>query len=428
MDTIYGLASGQGKAGVAVLRLSGPDAHRACHALAGRLPPLRQMSLATLRDRAGETLDQALVVIFPAERSFTGEPVTELHLHGSPAVVSAVMTEIAGQGLARLAEPGEFTRRAMENGRLDLTEVEGLADLVQAETEAQRRQAMKVMAGALGRKVVSWRDDLVHAMALIAASIDFSDEDLPEEIVAEARRLLTSILGDLESELSGISAAERIRDGFLVAILGRPNAGKSTLLNALAGRDAAITSDIAGTTRDVIEVRMDISGLPVTLLDTAGLREAGDEIEKIGIARALSRAEDADLRIYLCDEAGLPPGLAPLAEDIVLQAKDDDGRLSDGISGRTGHGIPGLLARVAAYLTDRASQAGSASNDRHRIAMTRAKVAMESALLELDLGEERTEFLSEHLRQAAHSLDELIGKVDVEDMLDDIFRNFCLGK
>ncbi|WP_138466267.1 tRNA uridine-5-carboxymethylaminomethyl(34) synthesis GTPase MnmE [Poseidonocella sp. HB161398] len=428
MDTIYALASGQGKAGVAVLRLSGPDAHQACLALAGRLPPLRQMSLATLRDRRGETLDQALVVLFPDRQSFTGEPVTELHLHGSPAVVSAVMREIAEQGLARLAEPGEFTRRALENGRLDLTEVEGLADLIQAETEAQRKQALKVMSGALGQKVGHWRESLVHAMALIAASIDFADEELPAEIVAAAKRILEDILRALEAEIDGISAAERIRDGFLVAILGRPNAGKSTLLNALAGREAAITSDIAGTTRDVIEVRMDISGLPVTLLDTAGLRDGGDEIERIGIERALFRAGDADLRLILVDERGMPPGVVAQESDLLLHAKSDDGKDPDGISGKTGQGINRLLERLAERLVAQASQAGSASNDRHRIAMSRAKTAMESALLELQHGEDRTEFLSEHLRQAAHCLDELIGKVDVEDMLDDIFRNFCLGK
>ncbi|WP_172327751.1 tRNA uridine-5-carboxymethylaminomethyl(34) synthesis GTPase MnmE [Mangrovicoccus sp. HB161399] len=428
MDTIYALASGQGKAGVAVLRLSGPDAHQACLALAGRLPPLRQMSLATLRDRNREVLDQALVAIFPDKQSFTGEPVTELHLHGSPAVVSAVMREIGEQGLARLALPGEFTRRALENGRLDLTEVEGLADLIQAETEAQRKQALKVMSGSLGRKVADWRENLVHAMALIAASIDFADEELPEEIVLEARKLLLDILSGLKSEIDGISAAERIRDGFLVAILGRPNAGKSTLLNALAGREAAITSDIAGTTRDVIEVRMDIAGLPVTILDTAGLREGGDEIERIGIERALFRAGDADLRIFLVDDRGMPPGFEPRDGDLVLRAKSDDPGQKDGISGKTGQGIPELLECVAERLVSAASQAGSASNDRHRMAMSGAKSALESALVELQHGEDRTEFLSEHLRQAARHLDELIGKVDVEDMLDDIFRNFCLGK
>ncbi len=428
MDTIYALASGQGKAGVAVLRLSGPDAHQACLALAGRLPPLRQMSLATLRDRNGDVLDQALIAIFPDKQSFTGEPVTELHLHGSPAVVSAVMREIDGQRLARLARPGEFTRRALESGRLDLTEVEGLADLIQAETEAQRKQALKVMSGTLGRKVGVWRESLVHAMALVAASIDFSDEELPEEIILEARKLLSDILAEISIEIDGISAAERIRDGFLVAILGRPNAGKSTLLNALAGRDAAITSEIAGTTRDVIEVRMDIAGLPVTVLDTAGLRDGGDEIERIGIERALNRADSADLRIILVDERGMPPGVQAKEGDLVLRAKSDDGIVRDGVSGRTGNGIPELLENLSERLVRKASQAGSASNDRHRIAMTHAKTSMESALFELEQGEDRTEFLSEHLRQAAYQLDELIGRVDVEDMLDDIFRNFCLGK
>ena len=427
MDTIYALASGQGKAGVAVLRISGPGAEAACRTLAGRVPPPRQMSLATLRDRNGETLDKALVVMFPDRQSFTGEPVVELHLHGSPAVVSAVTREIADAGLARLAEPGEFTRRALENGRLDLTEVEGLADLIQAETEAQRRQAMRVMSGAFGRKLDDWRQALVHAMALIAASIDFADEELPEEILHSARAEITRVAEGLRREISGIASAEKIRDGFRVAILGEPNAGKSTLLNALAGRDAAITSDIAGTTRDVIEVRMDIAGLPVTLLDTAGLRESHDQIERIGVTRALHEARTADIRLVLLVEGRAPEGLTPMPGDILLRAKADNGGV-DGVSGKTGAGIDALLARIAAILQDKAAQAGSASNDRHRIAMTKAASALDSALRELDHGAERTEFLSEYLREATLRLDELIGRVDVEDLLDDIFRNFCLGK
>lgn len=428
MDTIYALASGQGKAGVAVIRLSGPAAHDALYQLVGRVPPARQMSLAALRDRAGILLDQALVVAFPEGQSFTGEPVVELHLHGSPAVVSAVMRELSTQKSCRLAEPGEFTRRALANGQLDLTEVEGLADLIQAETEMQRKQALAVLSGALGDKVADWREKLIHAMALNAVTIDFADEEIPDEFNREIQTLISDIVDEISAELRGIPAAERVRDGFKVAILGRPNAGKSTLLNALAGRNAALTSEIAGTTRDVIEVSMDIDGLPVTLLDTAGLRDSDDTIEKMGVARALDHAKGADLRVILIDEAGCPPELEPRSDDIVLRAKVDSGAGDDGISGKTGAGVPQLLEKLAGRLGEKATQAGSASLLRHKIAMDQAKGALESALLEVGQGKDRSEFSAEYLRQAVQALDELVGMVDVEDILDDIFRNFCLGK
>lgn len=428
MDTIYALASGQGKAGVAVIRLSGPAAHDVLHRLIGRMPPMRVMSLAIIRDANGGVLDQALVVAFPEGSSFTGEPVVELHLHGSQAVVAAVMAELEKHVSVRLAEPGEFTRRALENGQLDLTEVEALADLIEAETEAQRKQALAVLSGALGDKVAGWRHDLVHAMALAAVTIDFADEEVPDEFNEEVSRLLSSVIAELDAEIAGIPAAERVRDGFRVAILGRPNAGKSTLLNALAGREAALTSEIAGTTRDVIEIRMDIAGLPVTLLDTAGLRDSDDVVEQLGVARALERAADADLRVILTDDQGLPPEIIPLPEDIVLRGKVDAGGHQDAISGKTGAGVENLLRRISDILSMRAAQAGSASHHRHRIAITNAKVALELALTEVEQAVDRSEFISEHLRQAVQAMDELVGLVDVEDILDDIFLNFCLGK
>jgi len=428
MDTIFALASGAGKAGVAVLRISGPKAHEALQRLSGRIPPMRKARLMLLKSSDGTPLDRALVLAFAEGGSFTGEAVVELHLHGSPAVVAAVMSELGTFHGCRLAEPGEFTRRALENGRLDLTEVEGLADLIQSETEAQRRQALRVLSGALGQKVGTWRTDLVHAMALIAVTIDFADEDVPDEMNIEVRQLLGKVRDGVATEIAGIGAAERIRDGFTVAILGRPNAGKSTLLNALAGREAALTSDIAGTTRDVIEVRMDIAGLPVTLLDTAGLRVSADHVEQLGIARALERADAADLRVILLDEEGMPGEISLRDDDIVLRGKSDAGSDGEGVSGRTGAGIDRLLERIAADLSLRAAQAGSASNLRHKLAMTRAVTALESALNELCHGLDRSEFLSEYLRQAVQALDELMGRIDVEDVLDDIFSNFCLGK
>ncbi|TDL89310.1 tRNA uridine-5-carboxymethylaminomethyl(34) synthesis GTPase MnmE [Meridianimarinicoccus aquatilis] len=428
MDTIYALASGQGKAGVAVLRVSGPQAHDTVKRLCGRVPSFRSASLCRIQDAQGKLLDRALVLTFAKGASFTGEQSAEFHLHGSRAIVKAVMREIGlAEGL-RIAEPGEFTRRALENGCMDLTEVEGLANLIDAETEAQRRLALRLFEGALGVKVARWRDTLIDAMALLAVTIDFSDEDVPDEMNAEVHALLVAVLDDLERELSGIAAAERVRDGFEVAIIGPPNIGKSTLLNALAGRDAALTSEVAGTTRDVIEVRMDIDGLPVTFLDTAGIRETSDAVETLGIERALRRAENADVRVFLTD-GQMPTGFVSREADIVLVGKTDISRKAvNGISGKTGEGVHDLLRSISDRLGGMASLAGVATQERHRIAIARSIVCLNHALAMLDAGSEHAELIAEELRQAVSALDALVGKVDVEDLLDSIFKKFCLGK
>jgi tRNA modification GTPase len=427
MDTIYALATAQGKAGVAVVRVSGPDARKSALHLCGRVPAPRRASLCRLTDANDHLIDCALVLVFEKGASFTGEDCVEYHLHGSRAIVAAVLKALADLDDFRLAEPGEFTRRALENGCMDLTEVEGLADLIDAETEAQRRLAVRVFEGALGAKVARWREQLVHAMALLAVTIDFSDEDVPDDVTTEVATLMRSVQEDLQVELTGIAAAERVRDGFEVAIIGPPNIGKSTLLNALAGRDAALISDIAGTTRDVIEVRMDLSGLPVTFLDTAGLRDTNDHVETLGIARALKRAEQADIRVFLTD-GRVTDHIVPEPDDIVLRGKSDLTGGSAGVSGKTGEGVSELLAQVTATLQQKASQAGVATQERHRIAMERANERLEHVLMLLEIGTEQTELLAEDLRQAVSALDALVGKVDVEDLLDSIFKNFCLGK
>jgi tRNA modification GTPase len=428
MDTIFALATAHGKAGVAVVRISGPQAFAAGERLAGTLPEPRRAGLRLLRDADGVRLDEALILTFEDRASFTGEPVVELQLHGSVAVVGAVLRELGSIPDLRQAEPGEFTRRALENGRLDLAQVEGLADLIEAETEAQRRQALRVLSGDLGGKAEGWRRDLIRAAALIEATIDFADEDVPVDVSPEVTGLLTGVMASLDAEIAGVSAAERVRSGFEVAIVGAPNVGKSTLLNALAGRDAAITSEFAGTTRDVIEVRMDIAGLPVTLLDTAGLRETQDKIEEIGIQRARERAALADLRVFLV-EGDQRPDFTPESDDIVLKAKADllDDK-SGAVSGVSGDGVAALIDAVSEKLSQRTANIGIATRERHRVAMERAVDALTSAKMFAAMGEDMTELAAEEMRTAIRALDALVGRIDVENLLDEIFASFCLGK
>lgn len=429
MDTIFAEATARGKAGVAVVRISGPLAFRAVETLCGDVPMARTASLRVLRNVDGDVLDEALVICFSKGASFTGEESAELQVHGSTAIVRAVLSSLGEIDGLRLAEAGEFTRRALNNERLDLAQVEGLGDLIEAETEAQRRQAMRVFSGALGDKVGVWRQSLIRAAALLEATIDFADEEVPVDVSPEVLELLADVMMALEAEIEGSRISERIRDGFEVAIVGPPNAGKSTLLNALAGRDAAITSEVAGTTRDVIEVRMDLGGLPVTILDTAGLRETDDAVESIGIARAIERAKHADVRVFLRLTAGEALPLDPIDGDIVLIGKDDDG-IIDGpsVSGRTQYGVSDLITSISSRLEKLSIGAATATHERHRIAMTDALASMESAVNEVVLGGERVEIAAEHLRSAIYALDCLVGRIDVEAVLGEIFSSFCIGK
>ena len=428
MDTIYALATARGKAGVAVVRISGPLAFLAVEKLAGDVPSPRRTALRVLKNSEGIVLDEALVICFEKGASFTGEESAELQLHGSVAIINAVLQSLSEIDGLRLAEAGEFTRRALENERLDLAQVEGLADLIEAETEAQRRQALKVFSGALGDKAERWRSALLRAAALIEATIDFADEEVPTDVSPEVLDLISRTMTELEEEIAGSKMAERIRDGFEVAIVGPPNAGKSTLLNALAGREAAITSEFAGTTRDIIEVRMDLKGLPVTLLDTAGLRETSDVVEAIGIDRARNRATQADLRVILLPAEGADPEMPPQEGDLVLVGKDDQGALSHSVSGKTGHGIDAMVSHIALTLSERASDASTAIRERHRIAIQDALVSMESARNEVLIGADRAELAAEELRRAVYALNCLVGRIDVENILGEIFSSFCIGK
>ncbi|MBW4981412.1 tRNA uridine-5-carboxymethylaminomethyl(34) synthesis GTPase MnmE [Mameliella sp. CS4] len=425
MDTIFALASAVGKAGVSVVRVSGPLAWDAVERLGGPLPHPRMASVRRLVSGNGDFLDEALVLIFEEGASFTGECVAEFQVHGSVAVVQALLRELGEMPGLRGAEPGEFTRRALENERLDLSQVEALADLIDSETEQQRRQALRMLTGALGTRVGDWREKILRAVSLLEVTIDFVDEEVPVDVSDEVRDLLRSVCEDIRRELHGLESAERVRLGFEVAIVGPPNAGKSTLLNYLAGRDAAITSDVAGTTRDVIEVRMDIGGLAVTLLDTAGLRESDDSVEQIGVARARERASAADLRVHL-----VPEGDAPMLEvsegDIVVTAKGD--RAGEGVSGLTGLGVPELLSGIEARLVEEVQGAGLASRERHRVALAEGLAHLEQAQVLLEDGLDVYDVTSEEVRIALRALEQLVGHVDVEQVLDHIFSSFCIGK
>lgn len=428
MDTIFAHATAAGKAGVSIIRVSGPDALKSC-ALLGVILGEHDRRLVKLTASDGSLIDQAFSISFGPRRSFTGEQVVELQTHGSPAIVSAVLSRLEALGL-RPAEPGEFTRRAMENGVLDLDQVEGLADLIDAETESQRRQAVRVFQGALGDLVSGWRTSLVRAAALLEATIDFVDEDVPVDVYPEVRSLISVVTREVRYEAAGVKVRERVRDGFEVALVGPPNSGKSTLLNRLAGREAAITSDIAGTTRDVIEVKMDLDGLPVTILDTAGLRESVDVLEGIGIARGKDRAAAADVRVHLTDDLSIDCVESDFGLDIYTKSKADldSPPACDGVSGVTGHGMDRLLGQISSHLRQRLAGAGVATRIRHQRALDTAAVALDAVMSGLSVDSMPVDLLAEDLRIAIRSLDSLIGRVDVENVLGEIFSSFCIGK
>ena len=437
-DTIVAPASGAGLAAVAVIRISGPNTRDVLETLCGGPPAPRRATLRAIRSPDGERLDRGLVLWFEGPASFTGEDMAELHVHGSCAVIRGVVDAVLAHPGTRLAEPGEFARRAFENGKLDLTEVEGLADLVIAETEAQRRQALAQAEGSLRALYEGWRADLLQAQTLIEAGLDFADEgDVATDVMAKAEPIVATLSDAIARHLSDRSG-ERLRGGFKVVIAGAPNAGKSSLLNAFAKRDAAIVSEEAGTTRDVIEVHLDLGGVPVMLIDTAGLREAEGTVEAEGIKRALARAKDADLVLWVVDASNpqwdMPPTLAPSgAARITVLNKIDLGPRTTGtdgclrVSAKTGEGIDALvdaLAEKAALATGTGAGAPVLTRARHRTELEAARTALtrfsEPALA--------PELKAEELRIASRHLGRLTGRIDVEEVLGAIFGEFCIGK
>lgn len=444
-DTIFALATAAGRAAVAVVRVSGPATLSVVEALCGRVPKPRLAALRTLR-HYGVELDEALVLRFEAPASYTGEDSAEFHVHGGRAVVEALLAALVDLGL-RLAEPGEFTRRAFENGKLDLAQAEGVADLIDAETEAQRKQALGQVGGALSQRYERWRDLLVQSLAMLEAAVDFPDEDLPEEVAERARPGLRTLNAELDAALADVSRGRRVRDGFRIALVGAPNAGKSTLLNGLVERDAAIVTDTPGTTRDVIEVPLVLGGYKILIADTAGLRETADVIEAEGVRRARAWAEDADLRLWVVDgfhvkhtvklEETIRPGdwLALNKADIATASELDEtekrwreeGLKIVRLSARSKPAVDDLRASLASHVAETLSGAEfpAATRLRHAERLREARSYLARALSEVGL---EVELAAEDVRLAARALEKITGRVDPEDVLGRVFSTFCIGK
>lgn len=456
METIFALSSGRGKAGVAVIRVSGPMADQAVVALSGQGPgPARQALFRILRDpQSGETLDQALVLWFEGPASFTGEDCAEFQIHGGPNVVGSVLSALGQLDGFRSAQAGEFTRRAVENGKFDLTEAEGIGDLIEAETEAQRRQALQQMSGGLGARCAEWRQRLIKVLAYVEADIDFVDEDdVPEGLSLTVLPLVVALSAEIDALLADGTRGERVREGIDVAIIGPPNAGKSSLLNWLARRDVAIVSEEAGTTRDIVEVRLDLAGMPVILADTAGLRETKNSVEQEGVKRALARADTADLTILLIGgdqdpneflKSG-PTGSAtgPTGRgqfDFSLLNKMDlrgPGKESldsvpegfCGISIKTGLGLEAFLGDLERLVQERfeGREPALITRQRHRDELSSCQLHLDEAIEIVKVGGDEV-FAAEEIRLAMRALGRLSGRVDVEELLDVVFRDFCIGK
>ncbi|ACG79936.1 thiophene and furan oxidation protein ThdF [Phenylobacterium zucineum HLK1] len=443
-DTIFAPATAPGRAAVAVVRVSGPRTQTAVRTLAGDLPEPRRASVRRLFDADGGEIDQALVLWFPGPGSYTGEDAAEFHVHGGTAVTGALVEALAGLGL-RLAEPGEFTRRAFENGKLDLAQAEGVADLIDSETEGQRRQALEQLGGRLSQVQARWREALTEALALFEAAVDFPDEEVPADVAARARPVLETLAAEIEAAAADAARGERVREGFRIALVGAPNAGKSTLLNALAGREAAIVTATPGTTRDVIEVPMVLAGYKVLMADTAGLRDTADEIEAEGVRRARAWAEGADLRLWLVDGSSeeTPDLPAEIGEgDLCLITKRDlpvgnAGAWAAEVARRIGIPAaevtargPGDMAWLKETLSERVVESlgggepPAATRLRHRELLAEASERLRHAIGH----DEHVELAAEDVRLAARALDRITGRIDPEAVLGRIFATFCIGK
>ena len=430
-DTIFALSTVPGKSGIGIIRLSGPLAFSVLQELSRPVPEFRKTVLRKLRYKK-ELIDEAIIICNCKGKSFTGEDTVEFQLHGSQAVIRKLLNILGNFDKLRPAIPGEFTRQALYNNRLDLSQVEGLADLLNAETETQRKQSLRLFSGILGTKVNRWRKKILRVLSLSEVMIDFSEEDVPMDTKKQIKKIISEILLELKSELRGYRASEIVRTGYNVSLIGKPNTGKSSLLNYLLGSERSIVSEIPGTTRDIIDVSIDIKGTKVNFFDTAGIRKSNDTIEKIGVQRALDHAKKADLRIFLLNPQDNPKdfGIKITKDDLLMTAKCDiqNERLYKGISSITGEGVDYLIDGIFCRLNKDISNAGLIVNERHKTAISKTIVLLESAKSYLSESNFEIEVLVEELRMAMRALDILIGKVDIEDVLGDIFSLFCLGK
>ena len=440
-QTIFALSSGRPPSAIAIVRVSGREAAAALKSLAGKIPTPRRATRVMLRGTDSQPIDDAVALWFPAPRSATGEDVAEFHVHGGRAVLAALFAALSTIANVRPAEPGEFTRRAFENGKLDLTEAEGLDDLIHADTDRQRRQALRQLQGLLGDKARDWRTRIIAAQALIEAGIDFSDEgDVPAELAEPALASIKTLLGEIQRVLAAQGRGERLREGLVVAIAGPPNVGKSTLMNQLARREVAIVSPHAGTTRDVIEVQLDLDGYPVTVIDTAGIRDTDDPVEREGVRRARARATAADLVLWLSDaddHRQFPDqGSTPVwvvrnkidLEPIAALSDDADRPLAEfRVSAARGDGLAELIAAIVVFAEGffGAQDGGLITRERQRTLLVDAAASLQRSMTVIGQGEE---LAAEELRRASYCLGRLLGRVDVEDILDAIFREFCIGK
>ena len=428
MDAIFAQATASGRAGVSIIRLSGRQAFDIASKFCN-IPTCGRLALRSIKDPNGDLIDRALVLCFDHGASFTGERVVEFHVHGGLATVSKLLAELSKSDGCRLALPGEFTRRALENGNLDLNQVEALSDLIEAETELQRKQAMQMLDGHFSEAGRIWKEKLLRAVALLEASIDFSDDEIPADLHIEVRSIVEATASSIMAVLERSVMASKIRQGFTVAIIGAPNVGKSTLLNSIAGRDVAITSDIAGTTRDVIEVRIDLNGLPVTFMDTAGLRETSDYIEKLGISMSYKRSEAADVRVFLVDSEEDELLISKEPGDIVVQSKADTRDVSGlAVSGKTGKGVSNLLKLVSKRLSPETMLDVAAIRERQVDGLKAANDCLSKTKVFLTQDPLPYELASQELYFACTQLDFVFGKIDIESILDEIFSSFCLGK
>ncbi|WP_438273689.1 tRNA uridine-5-carboxymethylaminomethyl(34) synthesis GTPase MnmE [Nitrobacter sp.] len=453
-QTIFALSSGRPPSAIAVVRVSGALAGTALAKIAGMIPPARLAKRVMLRDQIGEVIDDAVVLWFAGPASATGEDVAEFHVHGGRAVLNTLFAALASMDNVRAAEPGEFTRRAFENGKIDLTEAEGLDDLIHADTDRQRRQALRQLQGLLGDRAREWRRQLIEASALIEAGIDFAEEgDVPEDLVTPAMEKIARLRHEIEKTLAASAQSERLRDGLTVAIAGPPNAGKSTLLNRLARREAAIVSPYAGTTRDIIEVHLDLDGYPITLIDTAGIRDTDDPVEREGVRRAQERAASADLVLWLADDDGegarLPrpfgEGGVPVwrvRNKVDLSGLETDGAKPGHLEATCGQGAPTKHFRISAALGDGVEElvaaltkfAGEWFGSGEMAAVTRLRhrnilreAAASLAKTERLVGQ-GDELVAEQLRISVELMGRLLGRVDIDNILDSLFKDFCIGK